>query len=173
MAYSQKDRAQIGLIIAFSLLLSMIAGCNLQLSSGEQATESEAKAETVAEPKPDPFVVPKDALAINYGSSSENKYVEIYDVAGSLYMRDQFENDGIDTFYLAQKISSVDNYDMYAVRRVVDGPPGENSYLNSQYLLVDSEKNRVIYKENLDDSVTDNNAENYYPVSILGVAKYG
>ena len=120
----------------------------------------------------DMLQVPEDDSMITkiyYGEISDDKYVEIYEVNGHLYMRDKFEIDGKDTFYSVQRVNSAINFDMYAVRRMEENQ-GEKYFLNSQYMLVDPyEKNRVIYKENLDDSMTDSSSL----MTIIGASKYG
>ena len=114
----------------------------------------------------DVFLVPEDAKKIEYGVSSDGKYVEIYEVNGNMYMRDKFEEEDKESYYLATKVNVIDNYEIYGVRKRIEESKDEVDYLGYQYLLVDNNKNRVIYKDNLDDSLESKDN----PVSIIGIS---
>ncbi len=114
----------------------------------------------------DIFLVPEDAKKIEYGVSSDGKYVEIYEVNGNMYMRDKFEEEDKESYYLATKVNVIDNYEIYGVRKRIEESKDEVDYLGYQYLLVNNNKNRVIYKDNLDDSLESKDN----PVSIIGVS---
>ena len=98
---------------------------------------------------------------------SEDKYVEIYEVNGHLYMRDMFEYDGRSMYYSVQEISDVEGFKLYDIRKVTEGPRGEKFLSSSQSLLVNLENDRVI------DKWESNLTENSGPASILSVSSYG